>query len=170
MRFDEEYIESLLDTQHGEGRCRALLHLLFPEMNVTEVFHIDHLHPKNAFTKKALKQQEFLQDNPELLAFYSNSQHWNSITNLHLLNDSQNISKSDRPLQEWMEDKTVHLTPQALLVEDINLDFSAFQSFYEHRREALKNRLISRVSLSDSLAEEQPEDEADEEVVEDTTL
>lgn len=52
LRFDDEYIESLLNTQYGEGRCRALLHLLYPEMNVTEIYHIDHLHPKAAFDKK----------------------------------------------------------------------------------------------------------------------
>ncbi len=45
LRFDDDYIESLLNIQHGEGRCRALLHLLFPEMNSTEIFHIDHCIP-----------------------------------------------------------------------------------------------------------------------------
>lgn len=29
LRFDNEYIESLLNIRYGEGRCRALLHLLF---------------------------------------------------------------------------------------------------------------------------------------------
>ena len=168
LRFDEDYIDSLLDIQHGEGRCRALLHLLFPEMNVTEVFHIDHLHPKSAFGAKRLKQHAFLEKDEELLAFYKNPQHWNSITNLHLLNDSQNIAKSDRPLTVWLNDNAIHLNEQDLLVEGVSLDFAEFKTFYEQRRAALKARLISRVNMSESLSEEQTEDDSDEEVVEES--
>src|SRR5690606_17044550 len=60
LRFDDEYIESVLNIEHGEGRCRALLHLLFPEMNATEVFHIDHLHPQSHFERKRLKKLDYL--------------------------------------------------------------------------------------------------------------
>lgn len=166
LRFDEDYIDSLLDIQHGEGRCRALLHLLFPEMNVTEVFHIDHLHPRSAFNAKKLKQQAFLDADSELLEFYKNPKHWNSITNLHLLNHSQNIAKSDRPLAEWLNDSAIQLSKQDLLVDKVGLDFVEFRSFYEQRRAALKARLISRVNVSESLSDEQTEDDSDEEVVE----
>ena len=100
LRFDEETLDKLLETQHGEGRCRALLHLLFPEMNVSEVFHIDHLHPRAAFDKKLLNKASFLQDDEHLMAFYRNPVHWNAIPNLHLLNHSQNLAKKDRPLKD----------------------------------------------------------------------
>jgi hypothetical protein len=170
LRFDEEYVESLLNIQHGEGRCRTLLHLLFPEMNVTEIFHIDHLHPRSAFDKKRLAQHTFLQDNDDLLAFYSDQTNWNSIPNLHLLNDSQNISKKDRPLKEWIEDVNIHLSTKDLLAEDVSLEFSQFKTFYEKRRSALKNRLISRVFMSASLPAEVTLDDSDEEVVEEARI
>jgi hypothetical protein len=170
LRFDEEYIDSLLDIQHGEGRCRALLHLLFPEMNATEVFHIDHLHPKSKFEKKYLKKMTFLQNDVDLLSFYSEPKHWNSIANLHLLNDSQNISKNDHFLKEWIDDKNIHLTAKDLLVEGISLEFSEFKHFYVQRRLALKNRLINRVFMSASLPTELAFDDSDEEVVEEANL
>lgn len=166
LRFDEEYIDSLLDIQHGEGRCRALLHLLFPEMNATEVFHIDHLHPKSSFEEKKLKKLAFLQNDENLFNFYNDPQHWNTIPNLHLLNDSQNMSKKDCSLKEWIEDRNTYLTDKDLLVEGINLEFSEFKHFYEQRREALKNRLISRVFMSSSLPAEVESNDSDEEVVE----
>lgn len=166
LRFDSDYIESLLDTQHGEGRCRALLHLLFPEMNATEVFHIDHLHPQSAFEKKKLTQQPFLQSDPTLLAFYSDAKHWNSIANLHLLNDSQNMSKKIRPLKDWLNDSTIHLSPKQLLVDGISLDLESFKEFYEKRRAALKSRMVSRVYMTNSLAHSVVADDSDEEVVE----
>ena len=170
LRFDSDYIENLLDTQHGEGRCRALLHLLFPEMNATEVFHIDHLHPQSAFEKKKLNQLDFLQNDPELLAFYSDAKHWNSIANLHLLNDSQNMSKKDRPLKEWLNDSTIHLSPKELLVEEVSLDLESFKEFYQKRRAALTSRLVSRVFMSSSLSEAVRSDDSDEEVVEEMNV
>lgn len=170
LRFDADYIESLLDTQYGEGRCRALLHLLFPEMNATEVFHIDHLHPKSAFEKSNLKKYEFLKNNQDLMAFYSDTKHWNSIANLHLLNDSQNLSKLDTPLIDWVNNKNTHVTSADLLVDGVSLELDAFKNFYEKRRIALRDRLISRVFITTSLSEAVIPDDTDEEVVEELIL
>nr|WP_273423641.1 DUF262 domain-containing protein [Halomonas sp.] len=166
LRFDEETLDKLLETQHGEGRCRALLHLLFPEMNVSEVFHIAHLHPRAAFDKKLLNKASFLQDDEHLMAFYRNPVHWNAIPNLHLLNHSQNLAKKDRPLKEWLSDQNVHLTPSDLLIENVDLEFISFKAFYLARREALKQRLISRVYMSAPLAAESVADSEDEELEE----
>lgn len=168
LRFDDAYIESLLDTQYGEGRCRALLHLLFPEMNPTEIFHIDHLHPKVVFEKKNLKQFDFLRDNPELMEFFADARHWNSVANLHLLNDSQNLSKKDKPLKTWLEDPAIHLDAVSLLTTEASLEFEAFRGFYSKRRNALRARLISRVYMTTSLSIEPTNDDFDEEVVEES--
>lgn len=171
LRFDEDYTESLLNTQHGESRCRPLLHLLFPEMNVTQVFHIDHLHPQSAFFSKKLKDHTFLRESEDLLKFYSNANHWNSIANLHLLNDSQNMSKNDSSLETWLSNKDVHLKKGDLLIEEsVSLALSSFKEFYEQRRAALKNRLKSRVYLASSLVTEPLIDDSDEEVVEEVTV
>ncbi|WP_447554703.1 DUF262 domain-containing protein [Vreelandella sp. EE22] len=164
LRFDEETLDKLLETQHGEGRCRALLHLLFPEMNVSEVFHIDHLHPRVAFDKKLLKNASFLANDEQLMAFYRDPVHWNAIPNLHLLNHSQNLAKKDRPLKEWLSDRNVHLSPRDLLIENADLEFISFKAFYLARREALKQRLISRVYMSAPLAAESVADSEDEEL------
>lgn len=170
LRFDEETLDKLLETQHGEGRCRALLHLLFPEMNVTEIFHIDHLHPQSAFSKKALKGHEFLAENEELWAFYGNPVHWNAIPNLHLLNHSQNQSKNDRPLKDWLGDQNIHLSARDLLVENVALEFESFKAFYEARHEALKRRLISRVYMATPVVPEEVDDSEGEEVLEEAVL
>lgn len=166
LRFDDEYIESLLNIEHGEGRCRALLHLLFPEKNATEVFHIDHLHPKSEFLPSKLKEHAFLADDSDKMAFFADSGHWNTMANLHLLNDSQNMSKKARPLLEWLNDSNVHLTPASLLVDGIDLSFEAFPEFFGARRAALKQRLLERVFMSSAISPEPEIDDQDEEVVE----
>ncbi len=112
----------------------------------------------------------FLAEDNELHAFYSDQAHWNAIPNLHLLNHSQNLSKNDRPLKDWLEDQNVHLSASDLLVEDVDLEFESFKAFYEARREALKQRLVSRVYMATPVAPEEVDDSEDEEVLEESVL
>ncbi|EMA4770442.1 DUF262 domain-containing protein [Cronobacter sakazakii] len=167
LRFDDEYIESLLNIRYGEGRCRALLHLLFPEMNPTEVFHIDHLHPRNHFSKKYLERLDYVANSPENLSFYENPEHWDTIPNLHLLNHSQNISKQDTSLKQWLSHASNNYTPSMLLVSDENIEFSRFPDFYNQRRSALKQRLLNRVFLTTKIDSSPSTMDTDEEILTD---
>ncbi len=56
------------------------------------------------FTKKNIAKLENLTDKQK--AFYINASHWNSIANLHLLNDSLNLSKRDKLLDDWIKNNT----------------------------------------------------------------
>lgn len=170
LRFDDEYIDSMLNIQYGEGRCRALLHLLFPEMDPSRVYHIDHLHPKSEFEARKLKKHEFLSNDSERFAFYQEPAHWNSIANLHLLNDSQNTAKGARNLSEWFEDPSVHLTKGDLLANDLSFKFEDFEEFYQTRRANLKERLVARVFVARSALEAIPQGDSDEEVVEEAAI
>ncbi|EFL4460133.1 DUF262 domain-containing protein [Escherichia coli] len=167
LRFDDEYIESLLNIRYGEGRCRALLHLLFPEMNPTEVFHIDHLHPRNHFSKKYLEKLDYVANTPENLRFYENPEHWDTIPNLHLLNHSQNISKQDTSLKQWLSQPSNNYSPSMLLVSDENIEFSRFPEFYNERRNALKQGLLNRVFLTTKIDSSPSTMDTDEEILTD---
>jgi len=152
LRFDDAYIENMLNIQYGETRCRAVLHLLFPELKATEIFHIDHLHPQKLFTKKNItKVEDFT---AEQKVFYMNANHWNSISNLHLLNDSLNLSKSDQSLEDWIKNNNSGFTNKDLLIDDsISLSFTRFEDFYKARRQALKQRFVERVYIQDDQQE-----------------
>ncbi|HGH3548232.1 TPA: DUF262 domain-containing protein [Acinetobacter baumannii] len=146
LRFDDTYIENMLNIQYGEARCRTVLHLLFPELKATEIFHIDHLHPQTMFTKKNIAKLENLTDKQK--AFYINASHWNSIANLHLLNDSLNLSKRDKLLDDWIKNNTSGFISKDLLIDDsVPLTFDFFEDFYHARRKALKKRFIERVYI-----------------------
>jgi hypothetical protein len=170
LRFDDEYIESMLNIQYGEGRCRALLHLLFPEMDPSRIYHIDHLHPKAEFESKKLKKHYFLSADSDLLNFYQDPAHWNSIANLHLLNDSQNISKGDRKLSEWFDDPSVHISRSDILASEASFVFEDFRDFYLTRRANLKERLITRVFATKSVLETAAQGDSDEEVVDEVLV
>lgn len=150
LRFDEEYLQSLLGTQYGEHSCRSILALMFPEVNENQLLHVDHLHPKSCFAKSVLKNQPFLVQDTELMAFYENPRHWNGIPNLHLLNSSQNCSKNDTSLSQWINDSNNGFRKEDLLVgADISLEFGQFKSFYEARRSMMITRLRSKLFMSD---------------------
>jgi hypothetical protein len=170
LRFDDEYIESMLDTEYGEVRCRVLLHLLFPEMDPSRIYHIDHLHPKSEFDGRKLKTRNFLASNSDLFSFYKDPAHWNSIANLHLLNDSQNTSKGTRMLSDWFSDPSVHISRSDFLVGEASLEFEDFRDFYLIRRANLKERLRARVFVTTSALETSPQEDSDEEVVEETLI
>lgn len=168
LRFDEAYLRGLLDIQYEDSRCRSVLSLLFPEINENLQLDIDHLHPSSSFAKDVLAKKDFLQKDPELMAFYQNSINWNSIANLHLLNASQNRSKKDLSLVDWMTEKDTVFKPADLLLnDDDSLHFAHFPTFCEKRREALMQRLRRNVVVSGtpSMIEVVLEDEEEIEVV-----
>lgn len=134
-------------------------------MSATEIFHIDHLHPKVAFEKKNIKEIDFLKLDPNLMSFYSDSKNWNSISNLHLLNNSQNLHKNDKPLKKWVNDEKIAISALNI-VQNVSLEFSAFKDFYEKRRSELKEKLIKRVYVTNDtlFLDDKPDD--DKEVLE----
>lgn len=152
LRFDNDYISSLLNIQYGDSRCRSVLALIFPEVNENQILNIDHLHPKDDFKVKNLENPPFLSSNEDLRNFYKDPAHWNSIPNLHLLNSSQNFAKNDKSLKEWLHNPSNGFRVEDLLIgPDVSLDFDQFKTFFETRRSALADRLRSRVFISEEL-------------------
>jgi hypothetical protein len=47
--FSEEEIEDLLDVTYGDRLAFLVLNLVFPEIDISGGYHIDHLHPRSAF-------------------------------------------------------------------------------------------------------------------------
>lgn len=165
LRFDEGYLNTLLEIEYGDARCRSVLSLLFPKMNNIHTFHIDHLHPQKAFKKRELDKHDFLERNPELSLVYSNKKNWNSILNLHLLDDNQNLSKKAKPLKDWMsEENTKFVKADLLLPIGASLEFEDFKQFCEIRKIALMERLRNNVLMSEDLSHaEDPLDELSDE-------
>jgi len=129
ITFDDDFIDRLLKTQKDDNGCFSILALLLPDLDYTRSLHKDHLHPQVAF--KQLDKYEFLKDNIELTKFYSNSEHWNSILNLHLLD----------ALKNWFELETSLSKDMLLITEDTSLEFENFKDFIDKRYLKLKNML-----------------------------
>ena len=148
LRFNIDEINLQLGLHKDNPMCRSLLMILFPEINVNFNFDIDHLHPRDSFGIENLKKCAFLQGNQEKLAFYKNWENWDTVPNLHLLNDSMNRSKQDRPLKDWIEDPTTGFTREGLLIPtNVDLSFEKFPEFLSARKEMLKQRFAEAVEM-----------------------
>ncbi|TAH38050.1 MAG: DUF262 domain-containing protein [Planctomycetota bacterium] len=148
IRFTEEEIEDLLDIRYGDKRTFAILALLFPHVDVRNVFHVDHVFPKARFTPTRLRtagiseeQRDDYIDKCERLA------------NLQLLEGPANESKRAKLPNEWLSEKYPARTARANFCELHELGvvpeaMRAFDRFYTSRRKRLADRLRRILSVA----------------------
>jgi len=110
-----------------------ILSLLYPNRDWKDtVFHEDHIFPKSSFHLRKLKNRGYSDDKIE---FYLKN--FNTILNLQLLTDSENLEKNSTPFDDWIKTrdknfKTRHSIPE---MESYNLDY--FQDFIGQRKKKL---------------------------------
>ena len=133
LTLSDEVIDDILKTQKDAPNSYAILALLYSHLRYDSIaYHKDHLHPAAKFCK--LKESDF--SSKEDYDFYRNTEHWNSILNLQLLDGSTNESKNDEDLSEWVKNKNIDLKSH-LIPEGVSLDFKDFRIFIEKRKELL---------------------------------
>lgn len=133
LLFDDDFISRLLKTQKDDASCFSILALLMPGLDYTRALQKDHIHPAASFSQDKLSQHEFLKENPEEMEFFQNSENWNSIVNLHLLDESRNKSKQNRPFTDWFKEQEGLSLDKLLIPADAPLDFASFRNFCEKR-------------------------------------
>ncbi|MCB0536218.1 MAG: DUF262 domain-containing protein [Bacteroidetes bacterium] len=146
LSFDEDTVDNLLNTQYGSAFAYMVLSLLYP-LNHNYKFHQDHMHPKKFFTHKALKKMGY--DDVKVEDYMSR---FNSLGNLQLIQETQNLEKNATPLVEWLSNtisgselsnyKQLHYIP---LENDLSMD--GFLEFYEERRKMLKAKLMQLLKV-----------------------
>ncbi len=147
LSFNEETIDSLMNTQYGSAFAFMVLSLVYP-LNHHYVFHQDHIHPKKLFTDKELIKMGIGDD--RLRNEFKKS--FNSIGNLQLIQETENLEKNASLFKSWVETKylgdalanykNLHLIPL-----DNDLTMTTFLDFYQKRRNTLKTKLMSLVDV-----------------------
>ncbi len=153
----EEEIEDLADMQYGNRLTFALLSLMFPHVDLTNHFHVDHIFPTARFTRGCLGKSGVPDDNID--DFIQNR---NGLANLQLLQGTLNLEKSVKLPAEWLAEVYYDDTSGRRAYQDLHLlgevpeSITKFGSFYEARRERLKARiteLLGRRPASDEMTE-----------------
>jgi hypothetical protein len=102
------------------------------------------LHPAAYFVY--LKKEPWMSE--EDYNFYKNSENWDTMPNLQLLNGTLNESKNDTPLDKWVENVKVKYNydlENYLVPSDVSLDIRDFKVFITKRKALLKERLMAMV-------------------------
>src|SRR5690625_2631876 len=156
LTFDDDFVDRLLVTQKDDPNCYSILALLQPDVDIQQILHADHLNPAADFGKDRLDEREFLVGNLELRAFYEDRENWNGVSNLWLLTESENTSKQDKPLKDWLEPRLGKTALDPLIPAGTSLDFVDFKDFIEKRRAFLKEKLEGLVGAKKVVAAQVP--------------
>jgi hypothetical protein len=133
LLFDDDFIGRLLKTQKDDASCFSILALLMPDLDYTRVLQKDHIHPAVSFSPEKIAEYEFLKETPDDMEFFQNRENWNSIVNLHLLDESRNKSKQDQPFVDWFKEQEGLSLDGLLIPVDAPLEIASFRTFVEKR-------------------------------------
>jgi uncharacterized protein with ParB-like and HNH nuclease domain len=133
-------VEDWLEHYEKGQSTYVLLALLYPNLKLNQVsFHQDHCHPYAGFDNKKLKA---LGLSDAKVADWQRKR--NLLPNLQFLEGSENESKNQAPLKEWVaKGNTVEYYPS-----NASLELKDFDAFYEARRILMKKELYKIFDLT----------------------
>jgi len=154
LQITEENIEDFMN--HHKGASSFLvLSFIYPNLRYREVhFHQDHIHPDSGFTDSKLKEAQIP---PERWGDWKIMK--DRVPNLQLMEGRQNESKNKTPLITWLNG-SVNGKPNVAdkrkffddnyFPEDADLEFPAFETFYNNRRLKLIQELKTVLGIHDT--------------------
>ena len=116
-----------------------ILSLLYPEMKLGQIwFHQDHVHPYSSFTDdKIASLNLFNESDIDKERADKLQKKCNKLPNLQLLEGSENESKNDTSLVEWLaKGATVKYLP-----DGVSTELADCEIFWERRREQMSKHL-----------------------------
>jgi len=165
LNFQLGEVEDLLSIEYGDKRVFGLLALLYPGINTTQQFHIDHIFPKSRFTKAKLVEVGV---DPSDVADYEDAA--NRVPNLQLLVGSANIVKQAALPADWLR---THFAEEEQRSEwkfrydaaDLPDGIIDVPDFFTSRRNLMRDRLVKALGVDTNKTEtaEPPDDQVDEE-------
>jgi len=136
--FDDNNIESVLDTRYGKRTCFLALSLLYDAHNWGSTkHHIDHIIPRSLADRKALMALNLPETRIELIL---NS--LNRVGNLQLLLGRENLEKSNTRFGHWIQTRDSEFLDRHLIPNMPALwDVSMLPEFVEAREKLIRQRL-----------------------------
>jgi uncharacterized protein with ParB-like and HNH nuclease domain len=142
ISFTSDDIDTVLELKYGQAKTYCALSLLYPGLNYSFKFHQDHIHPKSMFTKRNLRSLTLSDD--EIDGYLSE---FNNLPNLQLLQANQNIEKSDKPFETWLNQAfPSQAERESFLIQNHmslneSLDLSDFPDFIQRRKKLIREKL-----------------------------
>jgi len=135
--INKEDVENWINKEFYGSKYSHLLLLLITKNKYWNDCQQDHIFPASKFKDDIYQELEL--NNQEIDLFKKNK---NSIANLHLLNPSVNIKKSDDQFIDWESNQNEEFLKSSLIPPDIDLNFKNFNSFIEKRKKLLVGKIF----------------------------
>lgn len=148
LAIDDLLLDDLAEIPYRDKRLFPVLSLLYPGVNVRNVFHIDHIFPKSLFTPTRLEASGV---NIGLVDEFRSR--FDRMPNLQLLEGPENEGKRNRLPADWV--RMQYPDPLARGgwlashdLHDLPVDLEEFLDFYQARRNRMRNRLANVLGLA----------------------
>lgn len=142
LRFDEAVVDELTDSPYTDSDTFGLLSILYPHVDPSRPFDIDHIFPGDLLKRKNLREAGLSEDDIERAVAVKDR-----LGNLQLLPAGENIGKSNRLPLDWAKEQFPDQPGldgylQRNDMSDLPADLQGFLDFFEARRGRLRRRLV----------------------------
>ncbi len=128
-RLNEVEIDQILAYGYQGRYTNLVLSLLYPDRDWKDAtFHEDHIFPKSEFRLRALKKRGY--NETKVHAYMSQ---YNTLANLQLITDSENLSKNATPFDKWIQTRDAEFRKRHLIPNLDDLGFDFFDEFTKAR-------------------------------------
>lgn len=146
LHFGPEEIEDLLEMEYGDRRLFPLLTLLYPFIDVRQLHHVDHVFPRGQLQKRRLERAGIEPGKADEIVECRDR-----LANLQLLEGLLNVSKNDSLPAPWLVATYPDAVQRQAVCDRHDLGVvpeaaSDFLTFYQARRERMRERLSKLLS------------------------
>ncbi|CAM5789170.1 hypothetical protein CCAE64S_02331 [Castellaniella caeni] len=135
--FSQDEIDNLLKVNYCTKYSYLILSLLYPDRDWKDnVYHEDHIFPKSEFTEAKLKRRGY--DDAKIKSYL---QGFNSLANLQLLTERDNLKKNATPFNEWLPKRDANFKGRHHIPKMVAYDFDNFLEFIEKRSMLISEQL-----------------------------
>jgi len=135
--LSEVEIERILEHQYQGRYTNLVLSLLYPDRDWKDaVFHEDHVFPQSEFKVRSLKKRGY--DDMKVQQYMAS---FNTLKNLQLLTDSENMSKNATPFDKWLKTRDDAFRSRHLIPDLPDYGFDYFEEFSKARTKLIFSAL-----------------------------
>jgi hypothetical protein len=149
LSFDEEGTQKLLAMSYGKKHTAIALGMLYDSRrSPSSRYHVDHIFPRAILSEKALRARAV--SGPLIERIRKSA---NSLGNLQLLIERENLGKSDGEPAAWLLTRDATYFDQHLIPKDPELwEPERFLDFIDAREELIRNALKRFLYVADKAA------------------
>ncbi len=136
-QFNDAEIDRILGYGYQGRYTNLVLSLIYPDRDWKDaVFHEDHIFPQSEFQLRLLKRRGY--DDAKIQTYMSK---YNTLPNLQLLTDSENLSKNATPFDDWIKTRDIDFRKRHLIPVLDDYGFDYFDEFSIIRRNQIVKAL-----------------------------